>query len=162
MKTLICVLLAVAVVGCTVNTPETDYGLLDKIPTTVEQSRVLTLQIEDRDPVSDQQWPPQKEESSLWEAVGNAVAAPFEGIANLLGLKAVVEGGEEIARQAVNYLNNTRQTRIVISAERSAERVTIKDVACGRFTAAEIVVERPGITELETEPAEAPATQPAE
>jgi len=111
------------------------------IPTMVTKAEVAWLQIEDRDPVGDEHYPPGADRS-FWESVSAFLAAPFEGMARVLGFKALTDTAEEIARQTANVKLNTKFTRLSIGANEDVEKITLENVELGRFSAESVTVDR--------------------
>jgi len=124
------------------------------IPTTVAKAEVAWLQIEDRDPISDEHYPPETDKS-FWDSVVSFLAAPFEGMARVLGLKALTDTAEEFARQTANVKLNTKYTRLSIGANEDMEQIMLEGVELGRFRAETIIVDRV------KRPPQVPASQPA-
>ena len=134
MKILLCLLAAFVLTGCAA------FQSLN-IPTTIAKAEVAWLQIEDREPIGDEHWPPGADKS-FWESVSAFLAAPFEGMARVLGLKALTDTAEEVARQTANVKLNSKYTRLSIGVNEDVDEITLDNVELGRFSAEAITVNR--------------------
>jgi len=124
------------------------------VPVTVAKADVAWIQIEDREPVGEEKYPPPADKS-FWSAISTSLAAIPEGLGRLLGLKALTDTAEEFARYTANVKLNTKYTRMSVGVNEDVERIVLRNIQLGRFIAEEVLIVRvkgktssAGVTEI--------------